>query len=54
MDFKSRTRDFQLKIRQKFNENFFRGKRDIEGTRIARVKLVTFNCDLDLSGHNRV
>ena len=32
----------------KFNENPSRGKGDVERTGNQRLKLVTFNCDLDL------
>ena len=38
----------EANIWSKFNENPSRGKGELERTRNSKLKLVTFNCDLDL------
>ena len=38
----------QVNTLQKFHENLLKSSGDMEGTRNARLKHVTFNCDLDL------
>ena len=38
----------EVNIRPRFRENPSRGKGNTERTRNSRLKLVNFNCDLDL------
>ena len=41
----------EANILPKFNEYLSPGKGDINQTRISRLKLLTFSCELDLNRH---
>ena len=44
----------EVNILPKFNKNLSKDSEDMEQTKNARLKQVTFNCDLDLGLHGLV